>query len=404
MVKARGLENVGATCYMNATLQCFYHVKPLTENLINDNNIEKSMEITYCYKNLIEELTNCKNKKKYRINLQNYIFDEKAKDYVKPQKFKDLISKKNPLFKGIKANDSKDLIIFLLEGMDDELTKRNNKTDKKAIFYGKNKDEMAPENFKKMHNSIFCDLFYGFQKSIMKCLSCNHVDETYTVFNFLIFPLEKIYNSLNQKNNGMNINNYNINYNVSNQYFNFRSGIGNINQFNMPTAIIPRKMNINNYNNYNNNNNNIKRKLNLFQCFKENENEEILYGQNQIYCNHCHRSSNAQTKMEIYKAPNVLILIINRGRGNIFECDLEFPLKLDISQFINNPNSPKIYNLIGVISHLGESSMDGHFIAYCKHFDDTWYIFNDAIVKSVDDNNIYKGTPYILFYQNKDIN
>ena len=423
MVRARGLENVGATCYMNATLQCFYHVKPLTENLINDNNIKKSMEITYCYKNLIEELTNCKKRDKYKINLRNYNIDEKMKDYVKPQEFKDLISKKNSLFKGIKANDSKDLIIFLLEGMDEELTKRNNKTDEKVHFYGKDKSDMIPENFKKIHNSIFADLFYGFKRSIMECKSCGHVDETFSVFNFLIFPLEKIYNSLNQNNNGMNINNFNMNnmnimnnmhnmYNmnniaVSNNYFNFKRGIGNQNPFNMPTTIIPSslKKNLNNFNNNinNNNSNNIKRIVNLDDCFKEDENEEILSGDNQIFCNYCNQSSDARTKYEIYKAPNVLILIINRGRGNVFECDLDFPIKLDISKFINNQESPKIYNLIGVISHLGKSSMEGHFIAYCKHFDDTWYIFNDAFVNPVDNNNIYKGTPYILFYQNENI-
>jgi ubiquitin C-terminal hydrolase len=32
-----------------------------------------------------------------------------------PKNFKNIISEYNPLFKGIQANDSKDLIIFLLE-------------------------------------------------------------------------------------------------------------------------------------------------------------------------------------------------------------------------------------------------------------------------------------------------
>ena len=113
--------------------------------------------------------------------------------------------------------------------------------------------------------------------------------------------------------------------------------------------------------------------------------------------------SDALTKNEIFVAPNVLILIINRGRGNYFKCDLDFPKQLDISKYVNHPNSPKIYNLIGVISHLGESSMDGHFIAYCKHFDGNWYLFNDAKATPVNDDGMYKGIPYILFYQNSEL-
>ena len=33
----RGLDNVGATCYMNATLQCLTNIKPITDYLLNQN-------------------------------------------------------------------------------------------------------------------------------------------------------------------------------------------------------------------------------------------------------------------------------------------------------------------------------------------------------------------------------
>ena len=436
MVRARGLANVGATCYMNATLQCFYHVKRLSENLINDYKIDPSLELTYSYKNLIEELAGFKNKNIYLINGNN------TKDYVEPNEFKDLISRKNPLFNGIQANDSKDFVIFLLEGMDKELTGRNNKNKPIEAFNSKNPEQMSEANFKKTHNSIFSELFYGFQKSILECMSCGHKDISYNVINFLIFPLEKVYNTLKQnKNNIMNysfnnLNNYmgNMNYNMigNNNMINymnynmFNNMYMNRNMFNnyiLPNNMNNFNMNYNMNNNYCgivpyrinnaliqrnltpnlNNNNELSKKLTLDDCFKENENEEILFGQNQIFCNHCKKYSKAKTKNELHKTPNIFILILNRGKGNYFQCDLDFPLQLDISKFVNNPSSPKNYELIGIISHLGKSSMEGHFIAFCKHFDLNWYLFNDGVVTPVSKNDIFRGTPYILFYQNVDL-
>ena len=269
--------------------------------------------------------------------------------------------------------------------MDNELTKRNNKVIKKEIFYGKCENDLKEENFKKIHNSIFADLFYGFQKSQIKCISCGFVDGNYSVFNFLIFPLEKIYNSLK---GDIRNNNYKYGHRGNNNIYG---------QLSSPTYNInSNKLSLNN-------NNNEQRKLTLDDCFKDFEKEELFFGNNQIHCNKCNKNSNAIMGNKIYKAPNVLILIINRGKGNYFKCDLDFPHQLNIGNYILNNNSPKIYNLIGVISHLGESSMEGHFIAYCKHFDNNWYLFNDGIVSGVNENDIYKGTPYILFYQNIDI-
>jgi len=486
LTKPRGLENVGATCYMNATLQCFYHVRKLSETLINDFNINKQLEMTYCYKNLIEELSGCKDRRKYRINRQYQNQYDDSKNYVKPEEFKELIGRKNPLFKGINANDSKDLVIFMLENMDAELTKRNNKIPKMEIFQGDDERQLEIQNFKKVHNSIVSDLFYGFQKTTMMCKNCQDKNISYSVFNFLLFPLEKIYNSLNQKNkvnkkneiinimrnnfmklnymsnNYMNMYNMNNNMNNMNNFYN----MNNMNNFNNMNNMfyLNNNNNMNSYyymNNYNYMNNmvnmkNFKNINNIFnrnsltpyninmsnnyykqqfdlnningmikkfnsptnadflknipdlpkslaleKCFEEFEVEELLSGENQIYCNKCQRSSDAITKTEIYKSPNVLIIILNRGRGNVFECDVKFGLSLDINKFAKKNDSPKIYDLIGVISHLGESSMEGHFIAFCKHFSGNWILFNDAIVTNVSENDIFRGTPYILFYQNR---
>ena len=118
------------------------------------------------------------------------------KDSVKPLKFKNLISEMNPIFKGVQANDSKDLILILLETMDKELTLRNNKTELMENFCGNDEDGLKPENFKKCHNSIFADIFYGFQKSVIKCEKCGTENNAYNVMNFLIFHLEKTYNEL----------------------------------------------------------------------------------------------------------------------------------------------------------------------------------------------------------------
>jgi len=38
---ANGLKNVGATCYMNANLQCFGHIERLTKYFLRSNKIEE---------------------------------------------------------------------------------------------------------------------------------------------------------------------------------------------------------------------------------------------------------------------------------------------------------------------------------------------------------------------------
>ena len=60
-----------------------------------------------------------------------------------------------------------------------------------------------------------------------------------------------------------------------------------------------------------------------------------------------------------------------------------------------------MYELIGLVTHYGESSASGHFVARCK-FNEEWYLYNDSIVQKIgyfNKDEFYKGNPYILFYK-----
>lgn len=78
---------------MNATLQCLYHVKQLSEDLVNDDKIDEKLELTYSFKKLIEGLA-FTNLKKFKIDRRyNRVTGENIKSF-KPENFKEVLSKK----------------------------------------------------------------------------------------------------------------------------------------------------------------------------------------------------------------------------------------------------------------------------------------------------------------------
>ena len=185
----------------------------------------------------------------------------------------------------------------------------------------------------------------------------NPICYNYQIFNCLIFPLEEV---KNMKNNSMQMNNF----------------------FQM-------------------NNNN---RVSLEDCFIYNQKSDYFTGPNRNYCNLCKQLFDSVYTSKIYVCPNILVLILNRGKGNIFDVKLDFTERLDITKFVLQKESPQIiYNLYGVITHIGQSGPSAHFVASCQSpVDFKWYRYNDAIVSPI--TNIQKdviefGTPYILFYK-----
>ena len=330
---ANGLQNIGATCYMNATLQCLAHVENLTKHLLQRKENIKS-------KKLVNQLTYS-----FLEVLENLWVNNGIKDYA-PINFKDIISKMNPLFKGVQANDSKDLVIFLLETMHNELNKVRNvkQYDDSNIdqynFY--NSLNSFINYFKSNYQSVISDIFYGMYNSQMKCLNCNVITHNIQCYNILIIPLEEVRKFKQPQNNMVNIK----------------------------------------------------------DCFEYNQKFDYMSRQNQTYCNKCKQKSNSVNNTALIVGPKVLILNLNRGKGIQFNVKLNFDEYIDINEFIYFKNTPNKYKLIGVVTNFGPSSISGHFIAFCKSFiDGNWYKYNDSIVSLSNFQEAKTtGIPYILFY------
>ena len=378
-----GLENIGATCYMNATLQSlctitklvnyFKYNKHLVEIIKKDT---KKQKLCTSFKILIENLYPYQLSKNYQIyiskNPQAKINSKNINIQIRhyaPRHFKDTISRMNPLFEGIAANDAKDLINFILMTLHEEL----NMSPKNQIdnFSGNmlqvqtNKDIMFKnfsEIFMKNYRSIISDLFYAVNYNCTQCGFCKVISYNYQVYFFLNFPLEEV-----RKNKLMNNSGFNN---------------GNINIYNANANVVD-----------------------IYDCFEFDRKMNFMTGQNAMFCNYCKQTCGSLIATYLATGPEILIIILNRGRGIQFNVKINFYLDLDLSNYIELKETGCQYELFGVITHLGESGMEGHFIAYCKNFwNNQWLKFNDAIVSPVNDFKkevIDFGMPYLLFYQKK---
>jgi ubiquitin C-terminal hydrolase len=260
---ANGLANIGATCYMNATLQCLAHIQKLTYHFLNSDTKKK----LYL------------NKVKYRLSLAyvtvlENLWQNNKEKYYSPNGFKDVISAMNPLFAGIQANDSKDLILFILETMHKELNIE--KDDNKKILDNDIDSPNAQYNyditfkkfsifFRNSFNSVISNLFYGMFNSMMNCQNCHIIIYNVQCFNILIFPLQEV------------------------------------KKYKMKYIDI----------------------VDIYECFDYYQRPDYMGGKS-FYCNNCRQMVDNINTTKILYGPRILVINLNRGKG------LEFDIKLNL--------------------------------------------------------------------------
>ena len=319
--------------------------------LLNTMNImtNQNMNMSYNMNSLPNYNNNMNNMNSYRNSLQNYnnIFNDQ-----------NLLPKTEPNYKSHNLNN-----IFTKNNLNS-----NKKFDEENIFRKQSKKNKENNNFNSFSNNAQ-NMFLG---------NNNSIGNNRNNFHFS-----------NQRNNNFN-NFFNPNGETPVRLLNGKGGYG-------PYGTIVQGRNVNK-----------GPKITLDQCFESYLKPDFMTGDNKQYCNNCHILTNSIYSTFIYSSPHILILVLNYGKGILFNCDVMFDEYINIAKFIEtkNTNVPTRYRLLGAIVHIGPSSMGGHFIAFCRGLEnkEKWYKLNDSLVSESTFSEIKSvGIPYVLFYENVNI-
>ncbi|XP_074956564.1 ubiquitin carboxyl-terminal hydrolase 8 isoform X3 [Phalacrocorax aristotelis] len=329
-----GLRNLGNTCYMNSILQCLCNAPHLAD---------------YFNRNLYQDDINRSNFLGHKGEvaeefgvIMKALWTGQYK-YISPKDFKITVGKINDQFAGYSQQDSQELLLFLMDGLHEDL----NKADNRKRYKEENNDhlddfraaELAWHKHKQLNESIIVALFQGQFKSTVQCLTCHKKSRTFEAFMYLSLPLAST------------------------------------------------------------------SKCTLQECLRLFSKEEKLTDNNRFYCSHCKTRRDSLKKIEIWKLPPVLLVHLKRfsydGRWKQkLQTSVDFPLEtLDLSQYVIGPkNNLKRYNLFSVSNHYG--GLDGgHYTAYCKNASkQRWFKFDDHEVSEISASSVKSSAAYILFY------
>ncbi|CAM9421097.1 unnamed protein product [Bubo scandiacus] len=329
-----GLRNLGNTCYMNSILQCLCNAPHLAD---------------YFNRNFYQDDINRSNFLGHKGEvaeefgvIMKALWTGQYK-YISPKDFKITIGKINDQFAGYSQQDSQELLLFLMDGLHEDL----NKADNRKRYKEENNDhlddfraaELAWHKHKQLNESIIVALFQGQFKSTVQCLTCHKKSRTFEAFMYLSLPLAST------------------------------------------------------------------SKCTLQECLRLFSKEEKLTDNNRFYCSHCKTRRDSLKKIEIWKLPPVLLVHLKRfsydGRWKQkLQTSVDFPLEtLDLSQYVIGPkNNLKRYNLFSVSNHYG--GLDGgHYTAYCKNASkQRWFKFDDHEVSEISASSVKSSAAYILFY------
>lgn len=352
----------GVSCYIISILHILQQI-PIIRKFVK---YEK-------YMNLIKDKITDKN------NINNFIVYEFSRviklslenDNIKiaPHSFKKIIGKKNSRWAEIEHQDSQEFYIYLITKIEEECGQQV---------------EYLPQIIKKEYT-----------ENILHTIDCNINILQLLALNYIHKSEIKDYSLIKKMFIGYLISNTQCCYCLTNSPC-FESFIT------LPLSIPIDK------------NTDIYTKYNLEICLDNMIKDEQLDSNNKLRCDICGLKNQSIKKVQIWKAPQILVIQLKRFITNIYGIQtikiinpVIYPIyNFNISKYFH-PESPykenSIYNLIGINIHheidIGSINA-GHYISIIKNkYNNKWYIFDDAKdPEELCEDKIQNKNAYLLFY------
>ncbi|KAL2919671.1 hypothetical protein HK105_200585 [Polyrhizophydium stewartii] len=148
-------------------------------------------------------------------------------------------------------------------------------------------------------------------------------------------------------------------------------------------------------------------------CLRNFSTSEVLCERNKFFCDTCNSLQEAEKRMKIKRLPNVLAVHLKRfkfqehlGRYSKLSYRVAFPLELRLFNTTDGAaNADRLYNLHGIVIHIGSGPHSGHYVALIKS-EGQWMLFDDNDVTNINEADLFQyfgdsnslGTAYFFIY------
>ena len=181
---AVGLCNLGNTCFMASMLQCLSNTKRLTDVFLADQHVPQ-----------LNKDNPLGHGGKVAISYAKLMKDMWSGRYtsVAPVDFKQTIGEFRPQFAGFQQQDSQEFMLFLLDGLHEDMNRiRSKPTTEKIESNGRDDELIARESWRRFllrNDSELVDCCFGQLRSHVTCSNCRYQSVTFDAFSSLSLPL-----------------------------------------------------------------------------------------------------------------------------------------------------------------------------------------------------------------------